>query len=143
MHGTGAGAGRWDEVIPYLRDHYSCISYDRRGRGNSTDAATYALTDEIADLIAVLQWAGNGKPVTVVAHSFGAMVALALLQQQPGPLSRIVLYEAPVKTRVEAEFINPTSVGALDATQKEQGNEAAVIFLQREFPRATEQDIER
>lgn len=141
VHGTGAGAGRWGDVLFYLRDRYRCVSYDRRGRGNSTDDATYGLADEVADLTAVMQWAGEGKPVTVVAHSFGAMVALALLQQQPDLLSRVVLYEAPVKTGVDAEFIDPTSVAALEATQVEQGNEAAVIFFQREFPRATEQDI--
>lgn len=141
VHGTGAGAGRWDDVFPFLRDRYCCVAYDRRGRGSSTDHADYALADEVADLAAIIRITGDGRPVPVVAHSFGALVTLALLQEQQSLLSRVVLYEAPVSTFAQAQFIDPERVRVLEATLTEQGNEAAVIFFQREFPRATDQDI--
>lgn len=141
VHGTGAAANRWEGVVSHLNHRYRCVSYDRRGRGASGDGSAYCLADEVADLAAVMQHADNNNPVHVVAHSFGALLALGLLQQQPTLFRHLVLYEAPVSTSADSRFIELSAVAALELTRREQGDEAALVFFQRQFPRATEQDI--
>jgi pimeloyl-ACP methyl ester carboxylesterase len=70
----------------------SVISYDRRGRGESVSSTPWSLADEIEDLRALTDLAG--EPVAVYGHSSGAVLsieaALAGL-----PIRRLVVYEPP------------------------------------------------
>jgi len=44
VHGTGAAnAVAWTAVLPTLEEHFTVLSVDRRGRGESGDGSTYAL----------------------------------------------------------------------------------------------------
>lgn len=85
--------------FPYLRKfaaalakEFRVFSYDRRGRGGSTDTKPYAVQKEIDDLAAVCRGAG-GSPI-VVGISSGA--ALALEAAAAGaPIGRLVAFEPP------------------------------------------------
>jgi pimeloyl-ACP methyl ester carboxylesterase len=57
-----------------LAGDFTAVTYDRRGRGDSGDAATYAVEREIEDLAAVINYAG--EPAGVFGHSSGAVLAL-------------------------------------------------------------------
>lgn len=57
-----------------LADGFTTVTYDRRGRGGSGDAASYAADREIEDLAAVISYAGG--PAGVFGHSSGAILAL-------------------------------------------------------------------
>jgi pimeloyl-ACP methyl ester carboxylesterase len=57
-----------------LADGFTAVTYDRRGRGDSGDAASYAAEREIEDLAAVIGYAGG--PAGVFGHSSGAILAL-------------------------------------------------------------------
>jgi pimeloyl-ACP methyl ester carboxylesterase len=57
-----------------LAPDFTAVTYDRRGRGGSGDAAGYAVEREIEDLAAVIGYAGG--PVGVFGHSSGAVLAL-------------------------------------------------------------------
>lgn len=75
-----------------LAKDFRVYSYDRRGRGDSTDAKPYSIDKEIADLAAVCREAG-GRPV-VLGISSGA--ALALEAAASGvPMSHLVAFEPP------------------------------------------------
>jgi pimeloyl-ACP methyl ester carboxylesterase len=75
-----------------LASHFTVINYDRRGRGDSGDAAPYAVEREIEDLGALIAEAG-GKS-SVYAHSSGA--GLALHTAAHGlPIAKLVLHEPP------------------------------------------------
>jgi pimeloyl-ACP methyl ester carboxylesterase len=84
--------------FPYLRKfaaefakEFRVFSYDRRGRGASTDTAPFSVQKEIEDLAAVCREAGN--PI-VVGISSGA--ALALEAAAAGvPMSGVVAFEPP------------------------------------------------
>jgi pimeloyl-ACP methyl ester carboxylesterase len=64
----------FDQLVPELAPHCTTYVYDRRGRGESGDAPTYAVDREIEDLQAVVGEAG-GQAV-VFGGSSGANLAL-------------------------------------------------------------------
>jgi pimeloyl-ACP methyl ester carboxylesterase len=57
-----------------LAGDLTVVTYDRRGRGNSGDTASYAVEREIEDLAAVIGYAGGSAGV--FGHSSGAILAL-------------------------------------------------------------------
>jgi Alpha/beta hydrolase family len=58
-----------------LAPHFTAVSYDRRGRGDSTDTAPYAVEREVEDLGSVV--GALGGSAFVFGHSSGAALALA------------------------------------------------------------------
>ena len=75
---------------------YRVITYDRRGCGESGDAADgrYDLAAQAADLQVVIEHIG--APANVLAHSAGTLVALELLRANPAIISRAILHEPAV-----------------------------------------------
>jgi len=92
LHGSSGTHHAWDAVVPHLADDFTVVVPDRRGRGESGDAAEYSLEREIADLGAVLDAVGDDA--TVFGHSFGGLVALAAAEEMS--FKRLVLYEPAV-----------------------------------------------
>jgi pimeloyl-ACP methyl ester carboxylesterase len=127
VHGSMVdGSITWAAVRPAFEQHFTTYVLDRRGRGKSGDAAGYSLTDEVADLAAVVN--AIGQPVTLLAHSYGAVVTLAALAELTG-VSRLILYEPPVFEKPrgpEAARIFEDMQRALAAGDREQ---VPVIFL--------------
>ncbi len=76
-----------------LGRHFTVITYDRRGRGDSGDTLPFAPEREYEDLAAIAAAAGP-EPRFVFGHSSGA--AIALRAAAAGlPVAGIVAYEAP------------------------------------------------
>jgi pimeloyl-ACP methyl ester carboxylesterase len=76
-----------------LRQRFTVVTYDRRGRGDSGDTEPFAPEREYEDLAAVAAAAGP-EPPFVFGHSSGA--AIALRAAAAGlPVAGIVGYEAP------------------------------------------------
>jgi pimeloyl-ACP methyl ester carboxylesterase len=90
----GAFCTRQTFVAPEpLRQRYTVVTYDRRGRGDSSDTEPYAPEKEYDDLAAVAAATGT-EPPFVFGHSSGA--AIALRAAAAGlPVAGIVAYEAP------------------------------------------------
>lgn len=91
----GAGSARWsfDLVRPQLKDRFTVIAIDRRGRGDSADGEGYELEREFEDVAAVVREAGEGA--LLVGHSYGGLIAAGAAQLLDG-LPRLVLYEPPM-----------------------------------------------
>ena len=62
-----------------LAGDFSVYTYDRRGRGDSTDTAPYAVNREVEDLAALI--GAIGVPVAIFGHSSGAILALEAATQ--------------------------------------------------------------
>jgi pimeloyl-ACP methyl ester carboxylesterase len=93
IHGTAADHNRWAPVLPALEERFAVFAVDRRGRGRSGDTTDYALEREYGDVVAVVEWAGEG--VTVLGHSYGGICALEAALLTDG-IRKLVLYEPPM-----------------------------------------------
>jgi pimeloyl-ACP methyl ester carboxylesterase len=84
-------------LAPLLAEDFTVVTYDRRGRGDSTDTPPYAVAREIEDLTAVVEATTGGGP----AHAYGLSSGGLLLLHAAAagaPLGRVVLFEPPLST---------------------------------------------
>jgi len=76
-----------------LASRFTVISYDRRGRGGSTDTAPYAPQREVEDVAALIDEVGG--PVYLYGHSSGAAIALQAAIKLRKQVRKLAIYEAP------------------------------------------------
>ncbi|MFE7131885.1 alpha/beta fold hydrolase [Streptomyces sp. NPDC057638] len=80
------------QLAAELAPHFTVFNYDRRGRGDSGDAAEYAVEREIEDLAALIAEAGGSARV----FGLSAGGALALKAAAAGlDITRIAVYDPP------------------------------------------------
>src|SRR5256885_514720 len=75
-----------------LASHFTVLTYDRRGRGDSGDTAAYAVERKVEDLEALVNEAGGAAFVWGI--SSGAALALEATRRLAG-IRKLALYEAP------------------------------------------------
>jgi pimeloyl-ACP methyl ester carboxylesterase len=123
VHGALASASDWVFVARLLRDRFSTVTMDRRGRGRSAfGTEPYAIEREAEDVAAVMQATGARA---VVGHSYGGMCAMRALAQG-APIERLVLYEPPVSVPAERSAGIPRLKAGIAAGRLD---EAAAGFL--------------
>jgi pimeloyl-ACP methyl ester carboxylesterase len=94
LHGLAAGWQWWLENIPTLAERHRVIAVDLPGFGQSeplpppAEMATHART--VLRLLAQLE----AEPATVVGHSMGGLVALAMATADPGRVRGLILVGA-------------------------------------------------
>lgn len=81
------------ELTSLLSAHLTVISYDRRGRGESTDTYPYALQREIEDIEALIDQAGGSA--FVYGISSGGVLALEATIALGKKIKKLAIYEAP------------------------------------------------
>ena len=86
------GQGPCRPLAKELARDFTVYIYDRRGRGESGDAAGYSPALEIDDLAALIKRAGGSAAVAGI--SSGAVLALEAANSGL-PITRVALYEAP------------------------------------------------
>lgn len=86
------GFGPSQKIAAELASEFTVYTYDRRGRGESADADTYAVDREIDDIAAVIDEAGGSA--CVFGISSGAILALDAANRLP-QISRLAIYEPP------------------------------------------------
>jgi pimeloyl-ACP methyl ester carboxylesterase len=123
VHGSLASSGDWMGVADILSRDREVHVLDRRGHGGSGDSEDYDLRTEIEDVVAVLTTIDG--PVTLVGHSYGAIVAIEAALQRP--VSALVLYEPPLAVNgpVAGEALAPYA----DAVESGDNDGALVIGL--------------
>jgi pimeloyl-ACP methyl ester carboxylesterase len=110
VHGTGGAYKRWSPILPALQKQFTVYAIDRRGRGESSEAPSYAIEREFEDVAAVVDSIGDG--VNLLGHSFGAVCSLEAALRTPH-LRKLVLYEPPLPL----PGINIYPEGAIDHIQ--------------------------
>jgi pimeloyl-ACP methyl ester carboxylesterase len=81
------------KLAKLLASHFTVISYDRRGRGDSTDTAPYSPQREVEDVAALIEEVGG--PVHLYGHSSGAALALEAAIKLRRQVRKLAIYEAP------------------------------------------------
>ena len=94
LHGGRDHCRSWDWVAQELRRSFHVVAPDLRGHGDSAWAigSTYSMIDYVLDVSALLKTL-DLFPVTIVAHSLGASVALQYAGIYPDRVSRLVAIE--------------------------------------------------
>lgn len=94
VHGLNTNMAFWHPLlVRRLGERRSLVMYDQRGHGASDLPPTGYTSGELArDAIAVLDAYGTG-PVDVVAHSFGATVALQMAVQFPDRVASLTILD--------------------------------------------------
>jgi pimeloyl-ACP methyl ester carboxylesterase len=79
------------QLVELLAPRFTVVNYDRRGRGDSGDTATYAVEREIQDLAALVETTGE---TDVFGMSSGGVLALRAAAAGV-PFRRAVVYQPP------------------------------------------------
>lgn len=91
LHGLGGSLGTWQLVLGELADRYRLVAIDLPGHGaSSAGEADYSVAGLAAAVAQVAAATGIAK-ATVVGHSLGGAVALALALDHPGLAATLVL----------------------------------------------------
>ena len=123
------GAGRKAELVEQLCPHFTVLSYDRRGRGESGDAPTYEVQREIEDLEALI--GTQGGAAFVYGHSSGACLALEASLALGERMLKVALYEAPWNEDAAAQRGWNEYLGQLDGALARGGRGDAVALFFR------------
>jgi 2-hydroxy-6-oxonona-2,4-dienedioate hydrolase/2-succinyl-6-hydroxy-2,4-cyclohexadiene-1-carboxylate synthase len=94
IHGLNANMAFWHPaLVAKLRDARRLVMYDQRGHGYSDQPPTgYTSLDLAQDALAVMDEHGLAA-ADVVAHSFGATVALQLVRLRPDRVKSLVILD--------------------------------------------------
>ena len=101
LHGGPGADYRYMYPLKDLANDHLVVFYDQRGTGLSPRVAEDGITIEsfIADLDAFVVKFGHGQPVSLIGHSWGAMLASANIGKYPDKVDKVVL--------AEPAFLNP------------------------------------
>jgi pimeloyl-ACP methyl ester carboxylesterase len=95
VHGAASSGADWLFVLPHLRDRFTVVTMDRRGRGSSGDGPDFTMAREAEDVLTVLDAL---SAELLVGHSYGALCSI-LAAERSDRLRRLVLYEPPIAVR--------------------------------------------
>lgn len=102
VHGLGASAAFWRPVSHELaKRRVPTLTPDLLGFGRSSRLGTHFHLDDQAAAIIRLVAARNRGPVLLVAHSYGAAVAVVVASKRPDLISSLVLVEPAVFSDVD------------------------------------------
>lgn len=89
------GFGPMPTLAKLLEPHFTVYTYDRRGRGESTDTQPFAVEREVEDLDALVKAAGNS--VYLAGLSSGGCLVLETASRLGDRVKKIAVYEAPYR----------------------------------------------
>ena len=97
IHHLAGSYKSWSDVIYYLSQKYTVISYDLRGHGRSSILPyEYKIEDHSKDLKGLIEYLRLDNPI-IIGHSLGTLVAIDYALKNP--VDKIVLigalYKAP------------------------------------------------
>src|SRR6266571_8428201 len=81
------------KLAKLLASKFTAVGYDRRGRGDSSDAASYSPEREVEDIAALIDAVGG--PVCLYGHSSGAALAISAAVKLRKQVTKLAIYEAP------------------------------------------------
>ncbi len=87
-------------LVTLLAPHFTVITYDRRGRGESGDTPPFAVAREVEDIEALID--NGGGSTFVYGISSGACLALEAAIALGNKIKKLALYEPPYNSAPEA-----------------------------------------
>lgn len=104
LHGGPGGDYRSLLPLAALAESHRVVFYDQRGAGLSqrVDAQALTLDGYLAELTDIARQFSPDAPLTLIGHSWGAMLASAWLGEHPERVARAVLIEPGMLTASDA-----------------------------------------
>jgi pimeloyl-ACP methyl ester carboxylesterase len=118
--------GQSAQLAELLAPHFTVITYDRRGRGESGDTPPYAVAREIEDIAALVKEAGGS--VCLWGMSSGAVLALETARHL-GDITKLALYEAPLIVDDSRPTTEVQWAGIAAAVAADRRSAAVRLFL--------------
>lgn len=104
IQGGISEAGATDQLATDLEQHYTVISYDRRGLSRSTADGEVPVTMALhAEDAAHLLAAVTDQPARVFGASIGALIGLHLAAGHPSQVSTVIAHEPPMSNVVHEQ----------------------------------------
>ena len=133
VHGALDRSAAFGRVVQRLPDLHVVV-YDRRGYARSAraevdPAGRVTLADHAADLLAIL----DGRPATVVGHSYGGAVAMLAADREPLTITGLGIFEAPVPWMPWWPTESAESVGAELLASGSDDQAIAELFVRRQL----------
>jgi len=91
VHGIGSRRVTWDALVDGLKDHFTCVTYDLRGHGESPVPPTpYSLDELVEDLENLRAKLGHDE-IHIVGHSLGGQIGPAYARLYPNRTKSVSL----------------------------------------------------
>lgn len=121
--------GPSQDLAAKLAPHFTVITYDRRGRGESGDTLPYAVEREVEDLAALIEVVGG--TAYVAGQSSGAALAMDAANQLSG-ITKLALYEAPFVVDETGKPVTQAFLARLkEAVAQNQRSKAVKMFMKQ------------
>jgi epoxide hydrolase 4 len=108
LHGFPEAHFSWrHQIAPLVSAGYEVIAPDQRGYGRSSKpkgVAAYDIAHLMADVAGIIDVAANDRPVTLIAHDWGAIVAWCFAARKVRALERLVVMNVPHPARMAEEL---------------------------------------
>lgn len=91
LHGYQSDSRAWNDLIPFLKDRFQLIMIDLPGHGKSELVEDVNAMELMADVVLSVIDELNLVEVSVVGHSMGGYVALAMAEQAPDLVKNLYL----------------------------------------------------
>ena len=128
VQGAMSKKNRGKVFADLLADRFTFVSYDRRGRGDSTDTLPYSTSKEVEDLDALIDELGGRA--ALVGHSSGCILALLATAKLKDKVTGLALYEAPYNDDPQAlKDFRSYKTDLLKFIQDDKRDEAVGCFM--------------
>ena len=114
LHSNASTSSQWQKLMEFLAPKFHVLAADSFGAGKSPAWPTdrlVSLQDEVTLLEPVFVRAGD--PYALVAHSYGAAVALIAAVLQPRRIRTLALYEPTLFALLDAESPPPNDADGI------------------------------
>lgn len=129
IDGALAVGSSGSSLAELMAPDFTVYFYDRRGRGDSTDAKPYAPEKEVEDIEALMDRAG--EPAFLYGSSSGGALALEAAFLLGGKVKKLALYEVPYdSSEAGVKAWRKYSAGLADLLAADRRGDAVALFME-------------
>ncbi len=141
VHGMASTHLTWAFVLPELQEHFTVYAMDRRGRGESGGGgADYSIEREFEDVVTLIDTID--RPVDLLGHSYGAILALEAALRRGGRVRKLVLYEGGFPVPEGTQLFPPEAMESIRTRLEAGDKEGALITFYRDVVMMSPDEIE-
>ena len=116
------------KLAELLAERFTVVSYDRRGRGDSTDSLPYSTHKEVEDIRALID--ELGESAYLYGHSSGCVLALMAAKELGDKILGLALYELPYNADPMAQKTSQAyRVALAELLEEDKRGEAVALFV--------------